>query len=918
MNTVYRKLATAAVLIAALAAAAAAQEPAPPPQGARIEAVEFSPETATESLAGLLELGAGDAFSPDALRNSIKNIFSLDIYSDVQVFWREGADGIVLTFQLEEIPVIEGVTVLGSAPLSRGAIITATRLDRNPRLDDTREEEIVEQLRELYRNHGFFAADVRVYSMVNLATGGVRVEVSLHPSEPTRLRSIEFLGYPVFEREELLSLISQQAVIGATFRESEWHVRIQRLLQRYIDLNYLSADVAKVEQHYDEDANAIDLEITINAGPLLAVEVAPLAEDKGRWVKMIPFQDRNVPLDRILRNGQARIERELRASGYRNPGARVDLRADEDGLVILDDGSLVVDVGIDKGAPFSVGRFAVEGLPEELKDKALPSLALTKKGWFSRPSFSPIALANDEQVLLQSLRDGGYYQARIQERTVGYDEQSGRADIALLVDPGPQRIVRLVEYQGNAAFADEELEVVAGLRPGDAVTTESVRGALQRLRDHYDRNGYSNADLSATTQGSELTDVAFRIVERYRSVVEKIIIAGNNITSDSVIRRALTFSEGDPFSRSEIDESKRALYRLGIFRRVVVEVLEEQLAERDRRVVVRVEEALPYSMLYGFGLDSEEKFRFSFGISNTNVNGQDIEVAFSSRLSQLQQRYQFSVGAPRLFRPLLDNYLRLFYEEVRQEGFGARRKGLLLESTGFRWGRWAITGRFQYRWVDLFDVVPGLYISRYDREVRLTTLSTLFTRDTRDDLIDPVSGSFTNLILQYSPSWLGSQVDYVKGQFQMFSYNRLSGLGVLASGLRVSLAEPFGGGEVPISERFFAGGITTLRGFGLNEVGPTERVIIEGRLEDVPIGGDALLIGNLELRFPLLENIGGVFFYDVGNVYPRIENISLGNLTHSLGAGLRLGTPLGPLRFDYGNSIFTRDYNFIFTFGHAF
>jgi outer membrane protein insertion porin family len=257
--------------------------------------------------------------------------------------------------------------------------------------------------------------------------------------------------------------------------------------------------------------------------------------------------------------------------------------------------------------------------------------------------------------------------------------------------------------------------------------------------------------------------------------------------------------------------------------------------------------------------------------------------------------------------------VRLFYEEVRELGFSARRKGLLLESTGFTWRGWDITGRYQFKWIDLFDEQPGVFISRFERDVKLSLLSAVLTRDRRDDILDPSRGNLANVIVQLSPSVIGSEADFVKSQFQYFDYRPLPAGAVFASGLRIGLAWPLAGSdEIPLSERFFFNGLTTLRGFELSELNP------EGGEPEFAIEGHALLIGNAELRFPLFREFGGVFFYDLGAAYPYVGDINLSDLVHAAGLGLRYRTPLGPLRFDYSWSLRGDDRTAIFSFGHAF
>jgi outer membrane protein assembly factor BamA len=190
--------------------------------------------------------------------------------------------------------------------------------------------------------------------------------------------------------------------------------------------------------------------------------------------------------------------------------------------------------------------------------------------------------------------------------------------------------------------------------------------------------------------------------------------------------------------------------------------------------------------------------------------------------------------------------------------------------------------------------------------LRVAALTSSLTRETRDDVLDATRGDLISQALEFSPELLGSQVRFVKyfGQFfkyiplekprvELFTNKVQRPRFVYAGAVRIGLAKGFGGQEVPLAERFFAGGSNTLRGFEQNSVGPV-------LFDRTPLGGQAMLVINNEVRHPLFKMVDVAGFVDIGNVYRRVSDISFGDVRKSAGMGLRLRTPWVLVRLDYG------------------
>ena len=209
-------------------------------------------------------------------------------------------------------------------------------------------------------------------------------------------------------------------------------------------------------------------------------------------------------------------------------------------------------------------------------------------------------------------------------------------------------------------------------------------------------------------------------------------------------------------------------------------------------------------------------------------------------------------------------------------------------------------------------LVPQLVLPR-DRNVHLSTLSGSLIKDTRDKPLDAHRGTFSTLTLGTTPEALGSSASFVKFTGQYAFYKPIHSL-VFANSLRLGLAKAIAGSFVPTSERYFSGGGTSLRGFPIDQAGPQRLVpfcnVLSGQTGcvnvTVPVGGRQLFILNSEIRFPLgiMKALGGVVFYDGGNVYSAINLPNfVDNYTNTVGLGLRYATPIGPVRFDIGHNL---------------
>jgi outer membrane protein insertion porin family len=449
-------------------------------------------------------------------------------------------------------------------------------------------------------------------------------------------------------------------------------------------------------------------------------------------------------------------------------------------------------------------------------------------------------------------------------------------------------------------------------------------------------------------------DLLFDIREGPQTLVDHILVVGNRRTDEQLIRREILLRPGAPLGLQDLIESRRRLGALGLFRRInITELAHGGAARRD--VVVTVEESPATNLGYGGGLEvtrrlresgtgeAEERVEFAprgfFEIGRRNLGGKNRSVNLYTRIGVRPQDAPgdpeadgrgFGIGEyrvvgtyqePRAWGWNADFILTGAAEQGVRSSFSFARKGITAEVRRRLTPTVGASGRYTLQTTKTFDErLTGEDLATIDRlfpQVRLATFSAAAVRDTRDDVADPTRGTFVSGEASIASRAIGGQVGFVKSYVQGFWFTRVRGArGVIfATRAATGLADGFprtvqavdeegnpipGETEtiedLPASERFFAGGDTTIRGFALDTVGAPNTISAQG----FPKGGNAVVILNAELRVPVWREVGMALFVDGGNVFNRVTELDLGELRGSAGFGVRYRSPIGPVRLDLG------------------
>ncbi|HYO84301.1 MAG TPA: translocation/assembly module TamB domain-containing protein [Bryobacteraceae bacterium] len=539
-----------------------------------------------------------------------------------------------------------------------------------------------------------------------------------------------------------------------------------------------------------------------------------------------------------------------------------------------------------------------------------------------------IAPGRVTELLGAFYREQGYLDVRIDNPRYELDEKTATGRVVFPVAEGPLFRVGTVSFEGNSVYTEAQLNEMVPVPVGEEYRPVLRQNALDRLRQAYWDIGFNDVETTYVMSRSPIAGtvgITFRIVENQQAVLREITVAGRHNTSEALVRSQIGLKPGDIVDLNRVAEARRNLYETGAYS--LVEIEREEItadagtgegtrtrtpdapAEKQMRLAVRVREIQPWEFRYGGFFDTERGPGGILDVSNRNMLG-------SARVLGLRTRYDTQLREARLYfsqpnllrfplRTIASPYIR---QERNPAGgdtdpFNVDRIGFSLQQEATWRENWLLNYGYRIERTRTYDPSAD---ALFDVPLRIGSLTSTLTHETRDDILDATRGGFMSHALQWSPSVLGSELRFVKyfGQYfryiplqkprvELFTNQVLRPRLVYAAGARVGLAQGFGGQEVPLSERFFAGGGTSIRGFEQNAIGPK-------LVGQEPAGGQALLIVNNEIRFPVVSIFDGVGFVDVGNVYRRVSDFSFADIRKTAGVGVRVRTPWFLLRLDYG------------------
>jgi outer membrane protein insertion porin family len=720
--------------------------------------------------------------------------------------------------------------------------------------------------------------------------------------------------------------------------------RIDEELNRYAtamrERGYFEAQASHAVEFTPQGA---DVTLAVNRGPHVTIAFTGDPIPSGDRDRLVPIRTEASVSQDLLEDSQNAIGAYLQTRGYRD--ARVEYKPVEQS------GELTLTFNVVQGPRYVIERVLVTG------NTAIATMDLVVAMRVKRGDpFVQSMVDGRAAAIVGMYRNLGYTKSEVRVTIDALPNAASRdverrVEVAVSITEGPKALIRSVALKGNSTITEDELRRLLTSAPGKAYAEVEVVADRDRLELEYRNRGYENVVVTPTAdlaEGDTQADVSFTINEGQQIFVDHLIIVGNQRTRTAIIERELVLKAGEPLGSSKVIESQQRLTALGLFRRVRITAIQRGSTSM-RDVVVLVEEAPPNTQAFGAGLEvgsrlatgetgtAEERYEFvprgSFEIGRRNMGGKNRSINLFTRVALRRQdlvvtddavsleestgdgfneyRVFTTYREPRILNTRADLLITGLFDQARRTGFNFNRREARGE-LGLRVSqKYSAAGRYSIEQTRLFDVVLGEedkpLIDRLFPQVRLSKFSGTLIRDGRQDLLDPAGGTLLTVTADMALRAIGSEVGYLKSYVEAFAYPQLpfGRRTVLALGGRLGLARGLERqvdeelvADLPASERFFAGGDTTVRGFSLDRLGTSETITTSG----FPTGGNAVIILNAELRFALPWSIQGVTFVDAGNVYTKTNALALSDLRPAYGVGARVKLPLigAPIRVDVG------------------
>jgi outer membrane protein assembly factor BamA len=915
-----------------------------------------------------LPLQPGQPFDSEAARASLRLLYRTGRYADIRAETSPVAGGTRVDFVVRQNFFVNLVRVIGlREPPGEPLAIASMRLGLGEAFRDSTLKEALDRLRQTLREDGLYEAELTFELTPHPETRQMDITVRVAPGLRARLSTIELHNQTEFPDQVLLARSKLKPGREVTLRRLD-HAA-ERLRKFLAGKDYLGARVILRRGDYDSKTQTLPLVVELIAGPRVRVEVAGTKIPAKDLRKLVPIYQEGAVDEDLLQEGRRAIRDFLEREGYFDAlvsytVAEPAAQPDQQGRKPAD---FVVTYQVDHKSRRRLVGVAFEGNKYFSDDLLLGRLHVQPAAFLSRGRFSQRLLQDD----IGSIRDlydaNGFREAEVRgELEEDYRGKEGDLFVRFHIVEGPQTLVAELKLEGNRVLGDEVLLSVIGSTAGQPYSEFNVSGDRDNILALYYNQGFPEARFTAVAEelgeasAAPVSDssgspaapaaaahrvrVTYRIVEGPQLKVERVLMDGCEHTRSGVVAREVQVKAGEPLREGDIVETQRRLYNLGIFSRVSIAPQNPTGSDPNKTIVVLVEEAKRYTLGYGFGFEVQRlggatdpvggEFTASprgiFEITKNNFTGRADALSFKVRASTLQGRALLSYTEPNFFsHPAFSLQLTGFADKTRDVlTFTSKRYEGSLQLAQ----RVSLVTSLLYRYSFRRVTVSSLKIS--PGQIPLTSQPTLvsgfgvsWVRDRRDNPADPTRGQFTNVDVSIAGKPMGSSASFVRVFVQNSSYQPLQRRFVFAHSMRLGIQEPIGNSlstDIPLPERFFAGGGNSLRGFALNQAGPRDPQT------GFPVGGQAMLIFNQELRFPMRlpfvgRRLGGALFYDAGNVFSRLSHVTLrpspsaisqasGDLdyfSHTIGFGFRYLTPIGAVRVDLGYLLNPAQFSFV-------
>ncbi|HTV65046.1 MAG TPA: outer membrane protein assembly factor BamA [Bryocella sp.] len=938
-------------------------------EGKTVSAIRFRGIIGADSnlLRSLIVQKTGQPLDREKLRASLDALYATGRFATLDAEAEPGPDNTLsLVFVVTE-NYFNGAVSVDGAPQKGNPkphqLIAASQLDLGDLFSEEKVVTSIDRMKKIMADNGYYEAAIRYNLQPNPDDRQMAIHFLVTPGVLAKVGEVNIKGDAGIAPDQVQKLTKLKA--GANVSSDKVARALDRMRKYYQKNQHLEAEVSLVARQYHPETNRLDYIFEVNEGPTVSITTEGDSVSKSELKKLVPVYQENSVDDDLLNEGRRNLRDYLQTRGY------FDATVDVERHAVPDGNHLNIVYVVDPGIRHKLAVVKVEG-NKYFDTETIRERMQVEPSSFVMPSgkFSQRLLSEDVNSIRYLYLANGFLDAKVEtDLREDYQGKKNEMEVLIKIDEGPQTLVNGVQIEGADSADEKQLEPKLRIVHGQPFSEVDIADDRDAVTYYYYNRGYPNVEFESSTTPApgeaNRMDVVYKITEGQRVFVNRVIITGISYTRPYVVNRQMRIADGDPLSQTRMVDSQRRLYNLGLFNEVDMAVQNPEGQEPSKDVLFNIQEAKRWTFRYGGGfefatgnLPSTTNPQGKTGVSpngvleitRLNLFGRDQTFTFRGRLGLLTRRGIASYDAPRLFHR--ENWRIVFsalYDNTADVNtFAASRLegSVQAEQKVNRFLTVAYGLSFQRVEVDKDSlVIDPVLIALYSQPVFIAMPTITMVRDRRDDGINPTKGSYNAFNGGVATSALGSQTNFGRALVENSTYYTFKKKWVLARRTQIGIEKPFGTNnfldlsslppgaipaeatQIPLPELFFAGGSNSLRSFSINEAGPRDTVT------GFAIGGQGLFVNNIEVRTPPValpyvgNNLGFVFFHDMGNVFdtanhildglttfhqPSIADCSLSTdkmpcnfnyNSQAVGTGIRYKTPVGPVRFDLGYAL---------------
>ena len=886
-------------------------------EGRSISSVSFTTGSnlSYKELSGTAQVAANTLCNKELISEASRRLLERGIFTRVIPELVERRGELVLHFRLEPKHFISEVLFNGNNALEDRELRRLARVRNGTAVTELSLDGVAERIQEGYQKAGFRSAEVSFEFRQLAVASSVQLRCYITEGYQSKIASAVLSGEIPKDLQAIPERLAQDAEGRPASAEVIGELR-RNLLIAVRREGFLEALVQEKDRSYDPLSGDVSLTFSLEAGtPISIVFEGNERFDPEELLAPLKLETRTVP---FTAGAAFALGREIEEMYQRHGFLKASAESEKAGVI---NERQIFRVKISEGKRYRIDEISFEGVSAFSENDLLSEIETSEPGWFFfsrwKPGYYiPSQVEEDVQQIRVLYAEEGFFEADV-EVGLHINESKQELKVEFFVTEGQRRLISDVDMQWSglaqgarvAELPPELLLIKPNVVPGQPFSRKLLREEQRRLYESVLELGYPTAAVEL--QGDAVIgQVRFFVSPGIRTKVGKVLLKGNSLTHDFVLRRELNFSNEMDWNLRAIEKAEQNLAELGYFSQVSLGPEDGALDESVEDLVVEVRERDTGRLEFGVEVNTEDGLHLSSEIGQRNLNGYGHRVVLGVDGYFKTGKSFFDAARIRAGHSVLrflgtktelatELYFQSSVELIDQFSYD-RFGGWLQFKRGIGEHLRARIGLSAYQ-ERLFDVEPDIIIGEHDDgHTFYTFLTGHLDLDFRDNRFNPRKGWQTRLDARVSPQEIGSEVSFIDATLQQSFLTSLSHRWVWSNKATYRIIEPFGETEVvPLSQRIFLGGINSLRGFSKDSVGP------RGEMLNV-LGGDRGFYATTELSFDFTEQMIGVLFFDAGQAILRNtgsfqgDTLDFGTLRYSPGFGVHYRTPIGPVRVEYG------------------